>query len=178
MNTVESGNKKGGKTNPSRLKTKIIGKQVPNPRSKNKSKKVEKQLAKLATVTLAPGVLTLGSSAAKSGGQIGGQAFGSFAPCASFPRINSRTNIYVNPPVAPSLVGGYGFGFGAPFFDGWAWSPFSVFTPCPAVSVDVEGWFDLLVDFMCLGAIAAVIEELLGSGFDDDSDDDDDYYYY
>ncbi|KAF2309556.1 hypothetical protein GH714_003810 [Hevea brasiliensis] len=75
--------------------------------------KSENELAKLAIVTLAAGVLALGSvgvaSAAKSGGRVGGQAFRSSAPRSS-PRINSnsRTNIYVNPPLAPPLVGGMG----------------------------------------------------------------------
>ncbi|KAE8667022.1 hypothetical protein F3Y22_tig00112470pilonHSYRG00017 [Hibiscus syriacus] len=84
----------------------------------------EKQLAKLAIVTLAAGVLTLGSvgdaSAAKTGGRVGGQAFRSSAP-RSAPRAksNSRTNIYINPPVAPPLVGGYGYGYGVPFYGGW-----------------------------------------------------------
>ncbi|KAJ9162811.1 hypothetical protein P3X46_022555 [Hevea brasiliensis] len=56
--------------------------------------KSENQLAKLAIVTLAAGVLTLGSvgdaSAAKSGGRVGGQAFRSSAPRSS-PRINNNS---------------------------------------------------------------------------------------
>lgn len=55
--------------------------------------KVENQLAKLAIVTMAAGVLTLGSvdpaSAAKTGGRVGGQAFRSSAPRSSGPRINN-----------------------------------------------------------------------------------------
>lgn len=142
------------------------------------SRKVENQLAKLAVVTLAAGVLTLGSvgdaSAAKSGGRVGGQAFRSTAPPrASSPRINSRTNIYVNPPVAPPLVGGYGFGFGAPFYGGWGWSPFSFFTPGPSVAVGIGGGFDLIVWFMIFGAVSAVIRRFLRSR---DDDDDGDYY--
>lgn len=137
----------------------------------NSPRKVEKKLAKLAMVTLAAGVLALGSmgdaSAAKSGGRIGGQAFRSSAPRSS-PRINSRTNIYVNPPVAPPLVGGYGTGFGVPFYGGWGWSPFSFFAPGPAVAVGVGGSFDLLVLIMFLGAAAAVVRKFLGSRVDDD----------
>ncbi|XP_052181685.1 uncharacterized protein LOC127794547 isoform X2 [Diospyros lotus] len=65
---------------------------------KDSSRKNENQLAKLAIVTLAAGVLTLGSvdpaSAAKTGGRVGGQAFRSSAPQSSLPRINnSRVNI-------------------------------------------------------------------------------------
>ena len=48
-----------------------------------------------------------------------------------------RTNIYVNPPVAPPLIGGYGYGCG-----GWGLSPFSFFAPGPAVAVGVGGGFD------------------------------------
>lgn len=51
-------------------------------------------MAKLAIVTLAAGVLTLGSvgdaSAAKTGGRVGGQAFRSSAP-RSAPRANSNS---------------------------------------------------------------------------------------
>ena len=54
------------------------------------------QLAKLALVTLAAGVLTLGAIdpafAAKSGGRVGGQAFRSApksAPRSSSPRVNN-----------------------------------------------------------------------------------------
>ena len=58
-------------------------------------RKRENRLAKLAIVTLAAGVLTLGSasdaSAAKSGGRIGGQAFRSSAP-RSAPRINNNNS--------------------------------------------------------------------------------------
>lgn len=123
-------------------------------------------------VTMAAGVLTLGSvgdaSAAKSGGRVGGQAFRSSAPRASSPRVNSRTNIYVNPPIAPPLVGGYGYGFGVPFYGGW--SPFSFYAPGPGVAVGVGGGFDLLVLFMVFGAVAAVIRRIRGP-----RDEDDDY---
>lgn len=56
-------------------------------------RKSENQLAKLALVAMAAGVLTLGSvdpaAAAKTGGRVGGQAFKSSAPRASGPRINN-----------------------------------------------------------------------------------------
>nr|XP_010929282.1 uncharacterized protein LOC105050811 isoform X3 [Elaeis guineensis] len=55
----------------------------------------EIKLAKLAIVTLAAGVLTVGSvhdaMAAKSGGRVGGQAFRSPAPRSSGPRINNSS---------------------------------------------------------------------------------------
>ncbi|KAL4590031.1 hypothetical protein LXL04_002949 [Taraxacum kok-saghyz] len=133
------------------------------------------QLAKLALVTMAAGVLTLGSIdpafAAKSGGRVGGQAFRSApkqsAPRSSSPRINnSRTNIYVNPGVAPPLVGGYGYGYG-----GWGWSPFSYFAPGPSVAVGVGGGFDTLVLFMLLGAGAAVVRRFFGRRNDYDDED-------
>lgn len=57
-------------------------------------RKSENQWAKLAMVTLAAGVLTLGSvhdaSAAKSGGRVGGQAFRSSGPKSS-PRVNQNS---------------------------------------------------------------------------------------
>lgn len=57
-------------------------------------RKTVDQLAKFAVVTLAAGVLTVGSvgdaSAAKSGGRVGGQAFRSSAP-RSAPRINNNS---------------------------------------------------------------------------------------
>ncbi|GAB2267430.1 hypothetical protein Dimus_002413 [Dionaea muscipula] len=130
--------------------------------------KVEHRLAKLAMAALAAGVLTLGCSvqdvsAAKSGGRVGGQAFRSSAPRYSSPRIdNSRTNIYVNPPVAPPLVGGYGFGFGSPFYGGWGWTPFSFFVPGPSVAVGIGGGFELFAFFLVLGAVGAVIRRFLG----------------
>ncbi|GLT54529.1 hypothetical protein SLA2020_277210 [Shorea laevis] len=106
----------------------------------------------------------------KSDNQVGGQAFRSPAP-RSAPRVNnnSRTNIYINPPVAPPLVGGYGYGYGVPFFGGWGWSPFSFFAPAPGVAVGVGGGFDVLALFLFLGAAAAVVRRFLGSR-DDDSD--------
>lgn len=55
------------------------------------------QLGKLAIVTLAAGVLTLGSvhdaSAAKTGGRVGGQAFRPSAP-RSAPRINNNSRYF------------------------------------------------------------------------------------
>ncbi|PON37534.1 Transmembrane protein [Parasponia andersonii] len=142
---------------------------------KDSPRENENQLAKLAMVALAAGVLTLGSvsdaSAAKSGGRIGGQAFRSSAP-RSAPRINnnSRTNIYINPPVAPPLAGGYGYGYGVPFFGGWGWSPFSFFAPGPSVAVGIGGGFDTLALFILFGAVAAVVRRFVRS-----RDEDEDY---
>ncbi|CAL0307008.1 unnamed protein product [Lupinus luteus] len=140
-------------------------KQQPSPT------KEENKLAKLAMVALAAGVLTLGSVddafAAKTGGRIGGQSFRPSAPRSS-PRINnnSRTNIYINPQVAPPLVGGYGYG--VPFYGGWGWSPFSFFAPGPGVAVGIGGGFDTIVLFMFLGAAAAVVRKFFGSRNEDD----------
>ncbi|GMH13623.1 hypothetical protein Nepgr_015464 [Nepenthes gracilis] len=139
-------------------------------------RKLGQQLAKVAMVTLAAGVLTLASvdeaSAAKSGGRIGGQAFRPSTPRASSPRINnSRTNIYINPPVAPPLVGGYGFGPGVPYYGGWGWSPFSFFAPGPSVAVGIGGGFELFALFLILGAASAVIRRFLGSRGEDDYED-------
>ncbi|KAL0339947.1 UNVERIFIED_CONTAM: hypothetical protein Sradi_4511500 [Sesamum radiatum] len=57
------------------------------------SRRSENQLAKVALVAIAAGVLTLGSvdpaAAAKTGGRVGGQAFRSSAPRSSGPRINN-----------------------------------------------------------------------------------------
>ncbi|CAI9098465.1 OLC1v1035116C1 [Oldenlandia corymbosa var. corymbosa] len=142
-------------------------------------KKNENQLAKLAVVTLAAGVLAMGSVngiepafAAKSGGRIGGQAFKS-APRASSPRINnnSRTNIYVNPPVAPPLIGGYGYGgYSVPFYGGWGWSPFSFFAPGPSVAVGVGGGFEFFFLLLVLGAVSTAIRRFFSSR-EDDMDD-------
>ncbi|CAL4966659.1 unnamed protein product [Urochloa decumbens] len=132
------------------------------------------KLGKLAMVALAAGVLALGpvdgAMAAKSGGRVGGQAFRS-APRSSGPRINnSRTNIYVNPPVAPPL-GGYGYGgYGSPFFGGYGWSPFTFFAPGPSVAVGVGGGFDTLVLFLVLGFVVGAVRRFLNRN-DDDYDD-------
>ncbi|XP_059460749.1 uncharacterized protein LOC132189923 [Corylus avellana] len=155
---------------------KSISCRYPPDDNQDSPRKIDNQLAKLAIVTLAAGVLTLGSvhdaSAAKTGGRVGGQAFRPSAP-RSAPRINnnssSRTNIYINPPVAPPLVGGYGYGYGVPFYGGWGWSPFSFFAPGPSVAVGVGGGFDVLALFLFLGAVAAVVRRFIGSR-DDDSD--------
>lgn len=134
----------------------------------------QNRLAKLAIVTLAAGVLTLGSvhdaSAAKTGGRVGGQAFRSAAPRSSSPRINnnSRTNIYINPRVAPPLVGGYGFGYGVPYYGGWGWSPFSFFAPSPTVAVGIGGGFDVLFLFILLGTVAAFVRKFFGRREEDD----------
>ncbi|PIA40823.1 hypothetical protein AQUCO_02400112v1 [Aquilegia coerulea] len=133
--------------------------------------KKQQQITKLAMVTLAAGILTLGSVdgalAAKSGGRVGGQAFRSSAPRPSSPRVNnSRTNIYINPPVAPPL-GGYGYGVP---YGGWGWSPFSFFAPGPSVAVGVGGGFDLLPLFLFMGAAAAVIRSFRGRRDEDDDD--------
>ncbi|WCJ42226.1 hypothetical protein M5689_023047 [Euphorbia peplus] len=156
-----------------------------NNDSCNRRKNEQNQLAKLAIVTLAAGVLTLGSvgdaSAGKSGGRIGGQAFKSSGPrggSAPRPRINnnSRTNIYVNPQIAPPLVGGYGYGgYGAPYYGGWGWSPFSFFAPGPSVAIGIGGGFETLAFFLFLGAAAAVIRRFTGGGSRNDFDDDDDF---
>ncbi|CAI8611133.1 unnamed protein product [Vicia faba] len=151
--------------------------QSPTPLSNRK--KNENKLGKLAMIAVAAGVLTFGSvhdaSAAKTGGRIGGQSFKSAAPRNSAPRINnnnSRTNIYVNPRVAPPLVGGYGYG-GMPYYGGgYGWSPFSFFAPGPSVAVGVGGGFDSILLFMLLGAGAAVVRRFFGSRRNVDDDDD------
>ncbi|KAF9616222.1 hypothetical protein IFM89_028998 [Coptis chinensis] len=153
--------------------TKILC-QSPGKKDNGSSSKRELQLAKLAMVTLAAGVLTLGSVdgalAAKSAGRVGGQAFRPSAPRPSAPRYNnSRTNIYVNPPVAPPLVGGYGYGYGVPY-GGWGWSPFSFFAPGPSVAVGVGGGFELLPLFIFFGVAAAVFRRFGGSRDDEDDD--------
>ncbi|PKI31416.1 hypothetical protein CRG98_048192 [Punica granatum] len=81
---------------------------------------------------------------------------------------SSRTNIYINPPVAPPLVGGYGYGYGVPFYGGWGWSPFSFFAPGPSVAVGIGGGFDLLALFLFLGAVAAVVRRFFGSRNEED----------
>ncbi|KAI3702574.1 hypothetical protein L6452_28317 [Arctium lappa] len=143
-------------------------KQETPPKDSSRINENNNQLAKLALMTMAAGVLTLGSVdpafAAKSGGRVGGQAFRSApqpsSPRSSSPRINnSRTNIYINPRVAPPLVGGYGYG--------WGWSPFSYFAPGPSV-VAVGGGFDTLLLFMLLGAAAAVVRSFFRSRNDDE----------
>ncbi|KAK8953985.1 hypothetical protein KSP39_PZI001669 [Platanthera zijinensis] len=132
-------------------------------------------VAKLAVVAMAAGVLVLGvvgnAEAAKSGGRVGGQAFRQSAPRSSGPRINnnSRTNIYINPGVAPPLVGGYGYG--SPFYSGWGWSPFTFFAPGPSIAVGVGGGFELFAAFLVFGAIAAVIRRFKGRREEEDDDD-------
>ncbi|XP_073158026.1 uncharacterized protein [Henckelia pumila] len=149
-----------------------------SPDENNDSSRSENHLAKLALVAMAAGVLTLGSvdpaTAAKTGGRIGGSAFKSAPPPRSAgPRINnSRTNVFINPPVAPPLVGGYGYGLGVPFYGGWGWSPFSFFAPGPSVAVGVGGGFDLFVLFIVLSAVSAVLRRFFRSK---DYDDDDEY---
>lgn len=74
----------------------------------------------------------------------------------------------MNPPVAPPLVGGYGFGFGSPFYGGWGWSPFSIFAPGPGVAVGIGGGFNLIVWFMIFGAISAVLRSFFKLREDED----------
>ncbi|KAL3632696.1 hypothetical protein CASFOL_025680 [Castilleja foliolosa] len=130
----------------------------------------------MALVAVAAGVLALGSvdpaNAGKTGGRVGGQAFRSSAPQAprsSGPRVNnSRTNVYINPRVAPPIVGGYGYGgYG---YGGWGWSPFSFFAPGPSMAVGVGGGFDLIFLFIVFGAVSAVVRNFLGSRDDDDDE--------
>lgn len=134
-------------------------------------------LTKMAVAAFAAGVLIVGTPgdamAAKTGGRAGGQAFRSSppprsAPRSSGPRINnSRTNVFINPPVAPPLFGGYGFG--TPFFGGWGWSPFSFFAPGPSVAIGVGGGFDFFGLMLVLLFVGNVIRNLIRR---DDYDDD------
>ncbi|GAU35235.1 hypothetical protein TSUD_205110 [Trifolium subterraneum] len=155
--------------------------QTPTPLRKKNEK--NNKLGKLAMIAVAAGVLTFGpisvnvddALAAKTGGRIGGQSFRSSAPRPSSPRINnnnnSRTNIYINPRVAPPLGGGYGYG-GVPYYGGgWGWSPFSFFAPGPSVAVGIGGGFDTILLFMFFGAAAAVVRRFFGSRNVDDDDD-------
>ncbi|KAF7103442.1 hypothetical protein CFC21_104432 [Triticum aestivum] len=130
-----------------------------------------KNLGKLAMVAMAAGVLVLApvddAMAGKSGGRIGGKAFRSAAPRSSGPRINnSRTNIYVNPGVAPPLVGGYGYGG----YGGYGLSPFG-FYGGPSVALGVGGGFDTLVLFIVGGAVVGAVRRFLNRRDNDDYDD-------
>ncbi|KAH9296984.1 hypothetical protein KI387_028666 [Taxus chinensis] len=134
-------------------------------------------LAKMAMAALAAGVLIIGSTgdamAAKSGGRVGGQAFRSShppssAPRSSGPRINnSRTNVFINPPVTPPIFGGYGFG--TPFFGGWGWSPFSFIAPGPSVAIGFGGEFEFFGLLLVLVFVGNTIRNLFNR---DDYDDD------
>lgn len=79
-----------------------------------------------------------------------------------------RTNIYVNPRVAPPLIGGYGYG--SPYYGGWGWSPFTFFAPGPSVAVGIGG-FDFFVTFLILGTIATVFRSFTRRRRDDEEDD-------
>ncbi|RVW80656.1 hypothetical protein CK203_044350 [Vitis vinifera] len=70
-----------------------------------------------------------------------------------------------------TLVGGYGFGYGVPFYAGGVGLHFHFFAPGPSVAIGVGGGFEVLVLFLFLGAVAAVIRRFAGS-----KDEDDDYY--
>ncbi|KAI6676386.1 hypothetical protein NL676_037182 [Syzygium grande] len=74
--------------------------------------------------------------------------------------LEEKLYIYINPHVAPPLVGGCGYGYGVPFYGGWGWSPFSFFARGPSVAVG--GGFDVLAFFLILDAIAAVMREIHG----------------
>ncbi|KAH9296979.1 hypothetical protein KI387_028661, partial [Taxus chinensis] len=134
-------------------------------------------LAKMAVAALAAGVLIIGSTgdamAAKSGGRVGGQAFRSSRPPSSAPRSsgprinNSRANVFINPPVAPPIFGGYGFG--TPFFGGWGWSPFSFFAPGPSVAIGFGGGLEFFGLLLVLAFVGNTIRNLFNR---DDYDDD------
>lgn len=70
--------------------------------------------------------------------------------------------------MAPPLVGGYGFGYGVPYYGGWGWSPFSFFAPGPGVAVGIGGGFEVLAIFMLIGAVAAAIRRFAATKDEDD----------
>lgn len=78
----------------------------------------------------------------------------------------NRTNIYINPPVAPPLVGGYGYGV----YGGWGWSPFTFFAPGPSVAVGIGGGFDVFAAILVFGAIATVVRRFIGRREDDEDE--------
>lgn len=81
--------------------------------------------------------------------------------------ISSRTNVFINPPVAPPLVGGYGYGV----YGGWGWSPFTFFAPGPSVAVGIGGGFDFVAAILIFGVIAAVVRRFTARRDYDDEDD-------
>ncbi|MFQ6638272.1 hypothetical protein Gotur_014925, partial [Gossypium turneri] len=123
----------------------------------------EKQLAKIAIVTVASGVLTqaqlpmlqLPKQVAESGVN------------RSSHQLRAQPQEPTAIPGAPPLVGVYGFDFGG---WGWSWSPFSFFVPGPSVAIGVGSGFDTLVIFLFLGAVAAIARRFLGPREDEDDD--------
>ncbi|EPS65443.1 hypothetical protein M569_09335, partial [Genlisea aurea] len=80
-----------------------------------------------------------------------------------FLHFGCRTNVYINPPVAPPLVGGGYYG-GLPFYGGWGWSPFTFFAPGPGgLAVGFGGGLDLFLVFIFLGTVSAIARRLFGS---------------
>lgn len=82
-------------------------------------------------------------------------------------RRKKWTNVFINPPVAPPIFGGYGFG--TPFFGGWGWSPFS-FVPGPSVAI-VGGGFDFFGLLLVLAFVGSIVRN-----FSRRNDDEDDFY--
>eukprot|EP00249_Psilotum_nudum_P000855 c13006_g1_i1 orf=134-775(+) len=121
------------------------------------------QAVKTAFAIFTAGILIMSpvdlAFAGKSGGRVGGQTFRSapVQPPRAAPRINNsgRANIFINPPplVAPPLYGGYG----APFFGGWGWSPFSFFVPGPSIAIGVGGGFEFILFLFFIGMVGSII---------------------
>ncbi|KAH9296980.1 hypothetical protein KI387_028662 [Taxus chinensis] len=80
---------------------------------------------------------------------------------------NSMANVFINPPVAPPIFGGYGFG--TPFFGGWGWSPFSFFAPGPSVAIGFGGGLEFFGLLLVLAFVGNTIRNLFNR---DDYDDD------
>ncbi|PKU69596.1 hypothetical protein MA16_Dca012930 [Dendrobium catenatum] len=83
--------------------------------------------------------------------------------------LTVATNIFISPPVAPPLVGGYGYG--SPFYGGWGWSPFTYFLPGPSIAVGIGGGFEFFVAILAFGAITAIIRRFTGRREEEDDED-------
>lgn len=95
--------------------------------------------------------------AARSGGRVSSSSFSSrkAAPRAA-PRSSTTVNSYSTTVVAPPVVGGFGYGYGMPFFGGWGFGP-TFIMPFPFMGGLLQIMFLLLIVNVVFGIVKGAI---------------------